>query len=632
MCGILGGLFRNKDRHQIETQLEQGIEALLHRGPDAKGCEIFSYPSDTHLVLAHTRLAILDLSAEGKQPMTSQNGRFVLIFNGEIYNYRELREELKALDYRFHTQTDTEVLLEAWSEWGRDILPKLIGMFSFVIFDKERETLTLVRDAFGIKPLFYTMAGNLFLFSSELPSLLAFKGGRRELNWQRSYDYLVHGHYDTNEKTFIEGVQHLLPAHTIEFDMKTHHLSEPSLWWNPSFQEDKSLTFEDAVSMVRSQFLENVRLHLRSDVPLGAALSGGIDSSAIVAAIRYLEPDYPIHTFSYVAANTPNSEAIWVDMVNKEINAIAHPLVLDEKDMLNDLDDLIRVQGEPFGSSSIFAQYRLFKKVREAGITVTLDGQGADELLAGYNGYPGQRLRSLIERGEIFRAFRFAGEWSKWPNRNYRNAWMHWGSFYLPENFHREMGRWVGKNAMPNWINGALLKEKGVRCSPERFMTSNEGKGRRVVETLSGALLGNGLQALLRHGDRNSMRFSIESRVPFLTLPMASLLLSLPEHFLISDKGETKHIFREAMKGIVPEAILTRRDKIGFSTPEEDWLRKASPMIRKVLLESGKNPFINTNKMVKTFDEAMQNKGAFGWQIWRFLNFTRWAEQLDIVY
>jgi asparagine synthase (glutamine-hydrolysing) len=626
MCGIFGGWFLNLPT-SFKANISSAIQALSFRGPNSNGYEVFD-KTTSQIVLGHTRLSIIDLSHSGHQPMHSADGRFAIVFNGEIYNYRELRGELSQAGHNFYSKSDTEVLLTAWREWGPACLPRLIGMFAFVIYDKEAQTLTCARDAFGIKPFFYSSDPSQFLFASEQAALIALRNKQPEIDWQRSYDYLIHADYDSQERTFIADVKHLLPGHMMVFDLNKAKLNAPTVWWTPKTKERSELNFKQATESVREQFLQNVRLHLRSDVPLGAALSGGIDSSAVVCAMRYIEPNTPIHTFSYIAEGSSLSEEHWVDRVNQYTKAVAHKLVVTPQELAADLDDMILSQGEPFGSTSIYAQYRVFKLAKEANVTVTLDGQGADELLSGYNGYPGERLRSLLERGQLFHALKFAANWSRWPGRSYVRAWMHLGSLYLSEKLYAQAAKLVGEHAKPTWMNTHLLRDAGVRLQPTRILGTKEGRGRRVIEKLAISLHQKGLPELLRHGDRGSMRFSVESRVPFLTIPMADLLLSLPENYLISDRGETKHVFRAAMRGIVPDDVLDRREKIGFATPEKDLLLSMAPMLRGWLQAGKAIPFLNHIALLSQFDAIVANKLPFSALVWRWINYIRWHQHL----
>lgn len=558
--------------------------------------------------------------------MCSSDGRYLLVFNGEIYNYRELREELKGLGYVFRTDSDTEVLLAAWATWGRACLVRFIGMFAFAVFDRQDATLTCVRDAFGIKPFFYAQENENFLFASEAPALLALKSAKAQLNWQQAYDYLVYGSYDGHEQTFFEGVLQLIPGHLLVVDLGTRKTGAPERWWTPRIAERRDLSFDEAAERVRENFLQSIRLHLRSDVPLGAALSGGVDSSAVVCAMRHVAPDHPIHTFSYIAAGSAVNEEKWADLVNRHVGAHAHKVVVTPQELARDLDDMIRVQGEPFGSTSIYAQYRVYQLAKENGITVTLDGQGADEMLAGYSGYPGPRLRSLLETGHWIQAVQFLNAWGQWPDRN-RAAGLKLTLTEMTDGaLFQALRRLRGQLNTPAWIRDEALLEHGVNVGHPRNRPALNERGRRVVAELAHSLTKRGLPSLLRHGDRNSMRFSIESRVPFLTLEQAELLLSLPEHYLISQGGETKSVFRSAMRGIVPDEILDRKDKIGFQTPEQLWLTSMSETVREWLREDIRVPFLDQPAILQEFDDIIGGRKAFSWQVWRWINFIRWHQ------
>jgi len=622
MCGILGGVWFSSVAVPLE-RVDKAIQALRFRGPDDSGREMYSFDS-AKLVLGHTRLSIIDLSSAGHQPMTLPDYSVSIVFNGEIYNYRELRTELQVDGFVFTSDSDTEVLLAAWKKWGRDCLPRLVGMFAFVVFDHAAGTLTCVRDAFGIKPFYYAVEDGNFLFASELTAVKALKSNKVLLDWQRAYDYLVHGDYDSNSSTFFEGVVQLLPGHLFTVDLKTGALNQPERWWLPSIKERLDLSFADASELVREQFLQNIRLHLRSDVAIGAALSGGIDSSAVVCAMRHVEPSLPINTFSYIARGSEVSEEVWVDRVNDHVGAVPHKVVVSADELARDLDSMILAQGEPFGSTSIYAQYRVFQLAKEQGVTVTLDGQGADEMLAGYSGYPGQRLRSLIEKGHLGEAWSFLDEWSKWPGRNRMAGAKRCVAEMTQGTLYQALRSLNGMNALPAWINGEPLVERGIIQRFPHQRSDLTASGRRVMAELALSLTRRGLPTLLRHGDRNSMRFSVESRVPFLTLEMVNLLLSLPESYLISPTGETKSVFRAAMRDIVPDDVLDRRDKIGFATPEQVWLASMVDTIRGWLRVDLQLPFFDQAEALREFELIMAGKKPFSWQVWRWINFCRW--------
>lgn len=620
MCGI-AGLFINNSRPGSH-HFDKVLDLLSHRGPNQKS-QINFKENGGMVWLGHTRLSVIDVTNRGNQPMTSGDGRFVLVYNGEIYNYRELRVELIALGRQFVSASDTEVLLQAWEQWGAAVLPRLVGMFAFVIYDRLLGKMHGARDAFGIKPLYISEDRGSFRFASEIAALLSLHGPSLELNWQTAYDYLAHGFYDAGEKTFFNGVHALSPGFSFCYDTSNGELVKFS-WWKPSIAPVRKLSIDDAAQELRRLLLDSVRLHLRSDVPLGAALSGGLDSSAIVGCMRYLEPDARLNTFSFIAPGSNISEEFWVDLVNKKAGAVAHKLEIAPRELASDLDDMIAAQGEPFGSTSIYAQYRVFRLAREHGMTVTLDGQGADELCGGYVGYPGPRIRSLLDEGHWGQAADFLHAWGQWGGRRPMDGLKAAVAEFTGDRAYQLLRRINGAQVLPSWLDGNLLREAGVTPRFPRPRPDVTAPGRRMCAELARSLHGVGLPGLLRHGDRNSMRFSIESRVPFLTTALADFLLTLPEEYLVAPNGETKHLLRRAMRGLVPDEVLNRRDKIGFATPERDWLMKMAPQVREWLREPLNLPFLRQDEMLKAFDQVVSGKRPFNWQVWRWINFTRW--------
>ena len=621
MCGIAGYWCAQAEANR-GPQLDAALERMSHRGPDDRGKER-SQGTWGAVGLGHTRLSIIDLTEGGHQPMHSADGRYSMVFNGEVYNYRELREELSTLGCRFNSQSNSEVLLAAWATWGEDCLARLTGMFAFVLVDRARATLTCVRDAFGIKPMFYATPNWGFCFASELPAIVAMRGEGATLDLQSAYNYLTHGDYDTTSATFVEGVAQLEPGTLRVLDMRSGELASARSWWIPNVAEDRTLSLTEAADKLRHLFLQTVSRHLRSDVPLGSTLSGGVDSSAVVCAMRHLEPDGQIHSFSFIARDSPVSEERWVDIINAEVGATAHKVFVEPEDLARDLDDMIIAQGEPFGSTSIYAQYRVFQLAREAGITVTLDGQGADELLAGYFGYPGKRVHSLLDQGQIGTAIRFMRNWPNWPGRRLSDGLKLVVADYADGEIYQRLRQLAGRELKPDWLDCDALEEQGVRLRVPHILPEDR-PGRRLVAELALSATRSGLPALLRHADRNSMRFSVESRVPFLTTDIADFIFSLPESYLVSPEGETKHVFRAAMRGIVPDRVLDRRDKIGFATPEQRWLQRLGQQARNWVDEDSGLSFLKRGPMLQAYDRMLAGKTAFSWQAWRWVNFCRW--------
>jgi asparagine synthase (glutamine-hydrolysing) len=631
MCGIFGYL-ENQASPDLDQRIADAHATLKHRGPDDRGIMKLPYRNGS-LVLGHTRLSIIDLSAAGHQPMSIDGGQLSIVFNGEIYNYIELREELKRLGHQFTTHTDTEVLLVGWKQWGVDILPRITGMFGFVLFDSVKRQLHVARDAFGIKPVFWYADENRIAFGSELPTVCSLLRLKKQLNLQRTYDYLLHAKYDHNDETFIQSVFQLGPGHLLSLDLNDSvDFRRPKMtrWWIPNTQARKPVPIAEAADELRARFLESVKLHLRSDVPLGVALSGGIDSSALVCAMRHLDRNLPIHTFSFIVPGSSINEEPWIDRVNSHVGAIANKVSIKESELVSNIDAVILAQGEPFAGASILAQYKVFELARRNGMKVTLEGQGGDEVLGGYRGYPAERLHSLVEQGHLIKAAKFCYGWSKWPDRLLRRALGGFAAQISPTpirnylNSHR-----AARNT--GWLDVNLMRDQGVLMgSPHTRIEIVSKRGRRLVGALARDMTGDLLPHLLRHADRNSMAWSLESRVPFLTIGLADYTLGLPEEYLVSNEGRTKHLFRIAMQGIVPSEILDRRDKIGFKPPDQAWTKHLFQTVPHWLDSVQRFPFLNADKLRTHLQTTTRSESEFEMSAWRILNFLRWADLNDV--
>ncbi len=647
MCGIFGWIPSSPyQRGDIPAIADALFSSLAHRGPDDRGWAAFApdgrllgtekahtasaeYPCA--LLLGQTRLSIIDLSSAGHQPMHSSDGRYTLVYNGEIYNYLELREELKALGCEFHSDTDSEVLLWALITWGKSCLSRFKGMFAFAFFDSHSGNLFCARDPFGIKPFFWAAQDGGFAFASELPTLLRFPGIARDLDWTAAYNFLLVGREGVGPETMLRDIFQLPPAHYLEINIKNKAQPRIERWWQVSLPEPRRISFADAAVEMRERFLESVRLHLRSDVPLGVALSGGIDSSAVLCAVRRLEPDADLHAFSYVAAeNSAISEERWVDMAASAAGATVHKTAPTALEMAADMDDLILKLGEPFNSTGLYAQYRVNKLVRERGVVVLLNGEGGDETLGGYYGYPDERMRSLIGQGHILEAARFLRATTRWPGRDAKHIMLRVAKAWLP-GWVEPLGRALaGKTPAPDWLNIDAVRSH----SAARFLSRDSGiynSPDKVRETLANALTWAGLPNLLRYGDRAAMAFSIENRVPFLTADFADFCLSLPEEYLVDRQGCSKAVFREAMRGLVPDAILDRRDKIGFESPEREWLVSLSPWVQETMAAaSAGQTMIHTGNALRLWQDTIEGRRSFSGVIWRICVFLRWKSLLNI--
>ncbi|MBS0212200.1 MAG: asparagine synthase (glutamine-hydrolyzing) [Proteobacteria bacterium] len=632
MCGFVTLLNTKK----LPITISNLLDTINHRGPDDRGWMAYEggiiergkdkSSLSGKLLLGHVRLSIIDLSEAGWQPMSSADGKYHIVFNGEIYNYRELRIELELMGRSFRTQTDTEVLLLALAEWGIDALSKLRGMFAFCFFDSDARELTVARDFFGIKPLFYCKWNGGFAFASEQAPLLALPGVAADIDPQGLYEYLLAGTSDVGVGTMIRGISQIPAASYIKFPIDSQVLPSPLRYWRIDLRNRRGPDFNTACSRVRTLFLDSVEKHLRSDVPIGTALSGGIDSSSIACAVRHLNPKQEIHTFSFIVDDKTIGEESWVDVVNSHINAIPHKVRATNEELVNDLDELILAQGEPFGSTSIYAQFRVFKAAASFGIKVMLDGQGADEMLGGYVSYQGSRFATLLHKLDFGAAYKFFRYARRRPGCTGKSLAMFAGRELLP-NWARFLVRQiVSKNVPPKWLNVKWFKSHGVNLRPD-FLHGTRGPDHlreRLLETLEVS----SLPYLLRYEDRDSMHFSIESRVPFLDVPLVEYLYSLPEAYLISPEGVSKYVFREAMRGIVPDVILDRRDKIGFATPERAWLTKMDIWVKDCLRRAEQLDYFDANEVNAEWQRVLTGGAEFNFRCWRWLNAIEWCSYM----
>jgi len=632
VCGITGLVAPGNQSFDLDVRLGLSRDQLLERGPDGSGDQTTKLGWGFRASLGHTRLAIIDLTDAGLQPFVSQDAQYLLTFNGEIYNYIELRRELETAGVNFHTATDTEVLFQALIFWGEAALGKLEGMFAFAFVDKANDSILLARDPFGIKPIYYHLTDSSLGFASEPRALRKLFPHLNSVNEKVASDFLVLGYCDLTENTFFEGIRSVLPGHYLKVSLKQGHLdSENVKYWLPEPYAEIEISFDDAQKTFRDLLFESVELHMRSDVAVGAALSGGLDSSSIVSVVRHLYPKAGIHTFSYIANDPRISEEAWVDQIVAWTGSKGHKVSISSDALFErDLDELIHAQGEPFPTLSIYAQFKVFQLAKENGIKVTLDGQGADELLAGYQGYPDARLASLIESGDWTQIPKFLAGWKNWPGRSLKGL----SSDYLANSFPAlrrspifiSLAQSIGVmgDQSLQYFEPNTKRLAGVSTA-KASTNHSEFKGRRLTEALLSALGTKGLTPLLRYADRNSMHSSIESRVPFLNKKLVEFTLSLPENYLLSNGGETKHILRKSLEGIVPDSILNRKDKIGFAA-ETNGLGKGSQMLAKISASLDSVPLINRNEAKLAIEDVVSGNRALDSTLWRLVNFSRWHQ------
>jgi len=667
MCGISGIISLTP----LPTRLLLSMtNCIRHRGPDDEGFVFWTRCEDEAVVrggygtceavfkadlqyapsefevgerifrigLGHRRLSILDLSSLGHQPMCSQDGRYWIVYNGEVYNYIELRTELKKHGHTFISCTDTEVILAAYRQWGEGCLSKLNGMWAFAIYDSQTRSLFLARDRFGVKPLYYwTSPAGMFAFASEIKQFTVLPGWQAKLNGQRAYDYLVFGITDHTEETMFSDVHQLRPGHCVTlpvFYKNVESIEAPltTRAWYELRPRSFAGNFDDAAWEFRHLFEQSIELRLRADVPVGSCLSGGLDSSSIVCVLndflRKQGVQFFQKTFSACSEVDRFDERKWINLVVGKTGVDAHYVYPALDDLFKECSTITWYQDEPFGSTSIYAQWCVFRLAAQSGIKVMLDGQGADEQLCGYHVFFGPRLASL------FKGCRLPDFFSELVGMQRLHGYSAIASlkFMLPyllsgklTDALRRIGGYA--HSRPTWLNVRHLQAEAV--DPFWKLGARVGG----VEALSTKqLIGANLQMLLHWEDRNSMAHSIEARVPFLDYRLVEFVLGLPDEFKIAS-GMTKRVFRESMRGVLPDDIRRRVDKLGFVTPEEVWLCERRPdAFRERIeqtLEVAKECF-KPDAFRLEFDNILKGKKRFSFWPWRVVNFGEWIRSFGV--
>jgi asparagine synthase (glutamine-hydrolysing) len=558
MCGIAGIAGAPAPDPDV---LERMAAAMAARGPDGQG----TWAGDG-CGLAFRRLAIIDLAERAMQPM--HLGPLHLVFNGEVYDYRERRAELEQLGHVFVTESDTEVLLHAWQEWGERALDRINAMAAFAVWDERDRSLTLAVDPFGEKPLLYVRDGDRLAFASDVQALLEAVPSAAAPDERAVAAFVAHGTMPPVDRSFFARIDKLPGGHVLRWQDGRVSVRR---YWAPQPVAVPG-EYGDAVTELRELLLDSIRLRLRSDVPVGTSLSGGVDSSAIVTLSAHLAGDHRRHAFTARFPGYARDEWRYAELVATAAGVVEHhPTEPTLESLSADLTAFVAAQQEPVLKLNQYAQWSVFAAAKEAGVTVLLDGQGADELLAGYILTRGYALRSLGPRA-MARAYARDPQ-TRGPLR------LALGRDLMPEALARRMRARYGS---PYATPGAVAT--GAQAAPE------EPDWDRRRDPLRDELLREAffvsLPHLLRYGDRNSMAHSREVRLPFLDRRVAELALSLPPGFLIRD-GFTKSVLRDAVRDLVPAEVLGRRDKVGFEPPQAQWLgsEQGREWAREVLLD-----------------------------------------------
>jgi asparagine synthase (glutamine-hydrolysing) len=582
--------------------LEAMAECMAHRGPDGQATW-----SDGRAGLTFRRLAIIDLDERSMQPM--HYGPWHLVFNGEIYNYRELKAELASLGHSFATEGDGEVLLHAWAEWGEAALDRFDGMFALAIWHDESGELVLASDPFGEKPLYWARDGERIVFASDIGAIL---NARPDLGAPRLEvigRFLALGLTPPIGESFVAEVNRLPGAHLLRMRAGSVTVSR---YWRPEPIEVPP-RYADAVERLRELLLTSIDRRLRADVPIGTSLSGGVDSSAVVALSATLAGDHRRHAFTARFPGFARDEWRYASEVAQAAGVVEHHAVEPTgDDLLAELDAVVSMQEEPFGSTSIYAQWCVMRLAREANVTVLLDGQGADEIFGGYPGTNGWAIRSM-GAGAVLRGLA--------SPRDSRDVVMAIGAERAPSRLARAFLRVQATSYVTPDVTAAA-SDVGVRIA--RAAMHGDDFGNPLARQLVRQSVYTSLPQLLRYADRNSMAHGREVRLPFLSRAVAEFGLSLPAEFVYRD-GVTKAVLRDAVRDLVPASVLERRDKVGFEPPQAQWLEQPNwrSFIGELLLDdAARARELYRRELVEDDVHAGRWRDPAG--LWRVVNVELW--------
>jgi asparagine synthase (glutamine-hydrolysing) len=605
MCGICGVV--NLENHPVKEQvLHPMMQAMKHRGPDDQGTF-----SDNNVALGFVRLSIIDLSTAGHQPMFSDDGRYVLIFNGEIFNYIEIKEELISMGHSFTTKTDSEVLLKAYIQWGEDCLNRFNGMWAFVIYDLKSKTFFASRDRFGIKPFYYYFDNKQFIFASEIPSILAVLDNKPKPNDQVIYDYLAFNRTDQTEDTFFKNIKKLQHGHKLLIQGNNFEIKK---WYN---LKTSLKTPFSSPEEYREMLKSSINLRLRSDVPVGVCFSGGLDSSAIVSLLLSGFGKTDLNTFSSVyTPGQTGDESKFINLYKPDLNNMFF-ITPDAETLFSDLKRFTCSQAEPTSTTSPYAQFKVMQ-LAKGKVVVTLDGQGADEQLAGYHYFFGLYFKELFVQAKIGKLTIELIKYLKIHKSLYGLKTM---LFFL----------------LPGFLRTKLRESEKAFLAPDfakKFRGSNTiSNNLYAANNLQEALLNHfeyKLEHLLKWEDRNSMFHSIEARTPFLDYRLVEKTLSLASDQFIN-KGTTKIILRDAMKGVIPEKIRQRQDKTGFSTPADQWFREDG--FKDYIFQRLNDPvnpiykYLDKSIVLQKFNQHQKGKINISKDIWKWINLDFWFQE-----
>jgi asparagine synthase (glutamine-hydrolysing) len=646
MCGI-AGIVSLKEPIKDWSLVQVMTDIISYRGPDDYGYlavnsetrEVFPFkkPAEVRMVhgnllLGHRRLSIIDLSSAGHQPMSYDHEKLWIVYNGEVYNYIEIRHELEGKGYRFQTKTDTEVILAAYREWGKDCLHKFNGMWSFALWDKEKQELFCARDRLGVKPFYYHFNGHRFSFGSEIKQLLTLPWVEHKMHTGVMFDFIAIGVYGSNyRETCFEDICNLRGGHYLTFSLQAAPTGtrQPEIvqWWDIDLKK-KLFGLSDAqyAEKYYELFEDAVNLRLRSDVPVGTCLSGGLDSSGIVCVVDKLLKRKNISgkqkTFTAISDVTGYDEREYAQAVI-DVTSVEPSFTLPTPEqLLRDLDKLLWHQDEPFTSTSIFAGWCVYGLARQQGVTVTLDGQGADEMLGGYDAMP---ISCLAEDLVHARLLRFCHNFMGYKKNHHLTMY----------NLVKQIMRRTVKGRFPaqlmpfmhraqKIINKDYLQEGLKRSVYLQNLKNSSNSLNYFDQQLYQATMSGSLPGILRQVDRNSMAFSLEARLPFLDYRLVEYTFALPSHQKIRH-GLAKHVYRNALQGTLPEKVRQRVSKFGFITAEPFWIKgKARQIFDDTFAQISHDVIYNRIEIQKLYRNFLMGGQPFTPLLWKVFNTEHW--------
>lgn len=614
MCGILV----NVGEEEI-TADHPALDIIRHRGPDDNGAITFDL-TDIRVGLGHRRLSIIDLSERGKQPMGYTN-RYWITYNGEIYNYLEIRKELEADGFAFKTESDTEVLLAAWIKWGADCLKRFNGMFAFCIYDTSERKMFFARDRFGIKPLYFLNNEKCLRLGSEIKQFASTPGYSPTINKDKLFHFLNTGDFDYDRESLWQGVNEIQGGHYVALDLSKwrpgDHI-EQVCWYKPDFSVDESITFEDAVSEFRRLLNQSVKFRLRADVPVGFLLSGGLDSSTLVGIAHTMPREdgasLRVYSSCYDDPSIDEREYIKAVIEHNQADACLHFPKIDDVTANFDKviwhNDIPVVHGSPIPHSLIYQHIKGENDARK----VILEGQGADEILCGYGDFHWAALYELFSPWSAGSFIKEMAGFRKHHQEPWKTILRKWYRMKWPDSVKYPVNSALD---MPLLIGTEKIPQRPVRREEPNVPLLH--RDRLII-----------LKYILHNVDRNSMAQSRETRVPFLDHELVDFCLKLPTRHKISS-GVTKRVLREAVKDVLPDKVKKRTDKQGYSSPVPMWASgELKHFFREHLPKSAERPFINRKKLMDSYNAFEAGSGHFDPIWWRCIAADHWIDMFKM--